>query len=384
MAKINTKNILYHKFIKSRAECDLTAFKKYRNRLNTELKKARNAYYTNQFTSTCGRVDIMWKRLNAILGRNSKSGELNMLNIDGVSITGKELADTFNTHFICASRNQVPHNNLSDVVHISDTIFLKPVEEADVMTAFHELNNSTSIDIDGLQIKPIRYIFDLILPYITHILNLCVSTAVFPRKMQIARVTVIFKKGDKNQLGNYRPISILPVFSKLLEKVILRNFLQFEEKHKIITAAQYGFRKHRSTELALLDQREYILNELEHNRIVIGIFLDFSKAFDLLNHTILLRKLERCGFRGHALSLVQSYLMDRKQAVAINGLLSDMQSVGCGVPQGSILVHFCLIFTSMTLYMQLHSLNLSSMLTTPVFFLPEIMQPNSQILQTMH
>lgn len=84
-----------------------------------------------------------------------------MLNIDGVSITGKELADTFNTHFICASRNQVPHNNLSDVVHISDTIFLKPVEEADVMTAFHELNNSTSIDIDGLQIKPIRYILTL-------------------------------------------------------------------------------------------------------------------------------------------------------------------------------------------------------------------------------
>lgn len=208
------------------------------------------------------------------------------------------------------------------------------------MATFKELNRTTASDIDGLKMKPIAYVIDLILPYVTHIMNLCISNAVFPQRMQVARVSVIFKKGDRNNFGNYRPISVLPIFSKLLEKLIHKRLVSFETQHHILTDSQFGFRKHLSTDLALLQQKEYILRELEKSRIVIGIFIDFAKAFDMINHDLLLRKLDCYGIRGHASSLLKSYLQHRKQAVSINGFLSETLSISSGVPQGSILGPF--------------------------------------------
>lgn len=159
----------------------------------------------------------------------------------------------------------------------------------------------------------------------------------FSPRLQIARVAVIYKKGSKNDFGNYRPISILPVFSKVFEKLILKRVESFLNKHSILSDNQYGFRKNRSTELALLHQKEYILRNFEHRNLVLGIFLDYSKAFDCINHSILFQKLECYGIRGAALLLIKSYLSHRRQYVQINEYKSTLRTVSCGVPQGSIL-----------------------------------------------
>lgn len=133
-------------------------------------------------------------------------------------------------------------NDLSGIRPLEETIFLDAVNDNEVMHIFKQLNDTNSRDIDGLQLQPIKSAFDIILPCLMHIFNLCIAKAVFPSRMQIARVSVIFKKGDKNDdLGNYRPISVLPVFSKMFEKIIYVRLSKFERKHHIVTSAQYGF-----------------------------------------------------------------------------------------------------------------------------------------------
>lgn len=195
------------------------------------------------------------------------------------------------------------------------------------------LKNSKSRDVNGFQIRPIKFVLDLLLPVLTHIFNLSLSTGIFPRKMQHAKVTVLFKSGDKNKLSNYRPVSVLPVLSKGLEKVICKRLKSFCDKHSIISNKQFGFRVGMSTELALLTQKEFILNGFEHKELTLGIFVDYSKAFDRLNHQTLLTKLEHYGFRGISLKLLQSYLNHRKQLVSISSEDSRLQEITQAFPK---------------------------------------------------
>lgn len=155
--------------------------------------------------------------------------------------------------------------------------------------------------------------------------------------MQIAKVTVIYKKGNRNDLGNYRPVSILPVISKVFEKLLHLRLSKFIEKYKLLTSQQFGFTKNKSTELALLTQKEVILEQFEQKSIALGVFVDFSKAFDLVDHGILLQKLHHYGIRGKALELIWSYLSQRKQVVQLANTCSAVKSIQTGVPQGSIL-----------------------------------------------
>lgn len=153
----------------------------------------------------------------------------------------------------------------------------------------------------------------------------------------MAKVLVLHKKGDKNDINNYRPVSLLPVFSKGLEKIIYNRLTVFIEKHDILTESQFGFRKKRSTELALLDQKEFILRNFEEKNVVLGIFIDFTKAFDFINHELLIQKLHIYGIRGHTALLIKSYLDNRCQYVNIGGNVSNIKPIKSGVPQGSIL-----------------------------------------------
>uniref|UniRef100_A0A3B3I2D7 Reverse transcriptase domain-containing protein n=1 Tax=Oryzias latipes TaxID=8090 RepID=A0A3B3I2D7_ORYLA len=155
--------------------------------------------------------------------------------------------------------------------------------------------------------------------------------------MKIAKVILIYKSGDKHQFTNYRPVSLLPQFSKILEKIFNDKLALFIEKHNIINENQYGFRENRSTSLAIIDAVEEITNALDKKKYAAGIFIDLKKAFDTLNHDILLDKLEVNGIRGLALTWVKSYLTGRKQFVKIDEYTSETKEIRCGVPQGSIL-----------------------------------------------
>ena len=169
------------------------------------------------------------------------------------------------------------------------------------------------------------------------IVNLSFVTGIFPDLCKIAKVVPIFKKGDPLKCNNYRPISLLPIFSKIFEKFIYSRMYSFLEKNNLLQDKQFGFRSKHSTTHALISLTESIKNFLDKKDIVSGIFIDLEKAFDTVNHSILCDKLNYYGFRGKSNDLIKSYLINRKQFVSINGYDSTKLDITCGVPQGSTL-----------------------------------------------
>ena len=153
----------------------------------------------------------------------------------------------------------------------------------------------------------------------------------------MAKVIPIFKKGDPTSVNNYRPISILSPINKIFEKIIYSRLINFVDKNQLLYKYQYGFRKNHSTEHALIELVDQIRLNMDKKKMTCGIFIDLSKAFDTVNHDILLSKLENYGIRGNALDLLKSYLSDRKQYTQIGKCKSPVRSVDCGVPQGSVL-----------------------------------------------
>ena len=158
-----------------------------------------------------------------------------------------------------------------------------------------------------------------------------------PQDLKTARIIPIYKKDEPNLFGNCRPISILPAFSKFFEKVMYNRMINFINKRNILFDNQYGFKCQHSTSLALIRLIDQISSSIDSKKFCAGIFLDLSKAFDTVNHAILLNKLENYRYRGTALQWVRNYLSSRKQYVEFNSVSSVSQIVTCGVPQGSIL-----------------------------------------------
>ena len=158
-----------------------------------------------------------------------------------------------------------------------------------------------------------------------------------PDKLKIAKVIPIFKKNEKYLPANYRPISLLSIINKIMEKLMYKRLYKFLTKYKILYKYQFGFRKHHSTIQALIEIVDNIITNLEDNKHVAGLYLDLSKAFDTVDHTILLHKLNHYGCRGTALNWFKSYLCNRKQYTKINETISNIKEINCGVPQGSVL-----------------------------------------------
>ena len=155
--------------------------------------------------------------------------------------------------------------------------------------------------------------------------------------MKIAKVIPLFKNGNKSDFSNYRPISLLSQFSNILEKIFNERLQQFLNANNILSNSQYGFRAHMSTVHAALELTESISNSIDSKQHCAGVFIDLKKAFDTVNHKLLVEKLSFYGVRGVANAWLENYLMNRKQYVVVDNQASSMQFIKCGVPQGSVL-----------------------------------------------
>ena len=186
----------------------------------------------------------------------------------------------------------------------------------------------SAADWDELKPTVVKSVWHCIASPLSHICNLSFVTGIFPDELKIA---------NGMEFSNYRPVSVLPVFSKVIERLMYNRLLKYINDDNLLFRYQFGFRKGKSTHMALIVLIDKISEALEKGDCVVGIFLDFSKAFDTVDHTIILQKLNCYGLKGTILSWFENYLSNRKQYVTYNSIKSTTENNNCGVQQGSIL-----------------------------------------------
>ena len=219
---------------------------------------------------------------------------------------------------------------------INESIFLSPVTPVEIEKLLVTLKDSATgwDEINAMFLKTsLNYIRDPL----CHVCNMSLEEGIFPSKLKIAKVLPLFKAEEPSNFNNYRPVSLLRILSNVFEKIMYNRVSDFINQLEILYKFQFGFRKKHYTYLAHLILMDKITKSLENGDKVIGIYLDFSKAFDTVNHDILLQKLYYYGIRGNAYEWFKSYLTDRVQYVTYNGVQSSPKKIQCGVPQGSIL-----------------------------------------------
>ena len=256
-----------------------------------------------------------WKIINNRLNRkNHNTLPNNFINTNNKVLNKPlDIANGFNEYFINTIEqlnsqfNQVKNNSVLDSIKTNkNTIFLTPVTDKEIINIIALKEHKHSLDINKINM----YILDISKSYIIqplkHIFNQSINKGIFPDKMKIAIIKPIHKKKSKNNFENYRPISLLPQISKILEKLIYNRLEHFINKHKLISNNQYGYQRNKNTIDAITEFYTNILNNKENNKKTNTIFLDLSKAFDMLDHNILFNKLEIYGIRGHALNLIKS------------------------------------------------------------------------------
>ena len=384
LRSINHRNTMYKKLKQMRSDSENYVIKRsnfnhYRNTLKKTMIHAKRFYYKNMFDRFKHDMKKTWSIISETLSRNKQNRSLpETMTINGQDCCNTQvIAEHFNTFFATIGAQNEAHIRTHQGSHFRDYL----TRHTEARFAFHEIHNYETIRIikniklsssnshDGISSELLKLISDDISKCITLIINQSLMSGIFPDKLKIAKVTPIYKKNDKKQVTNYRPISVLPVVSKVIETVIADQLNAYFIENHLFSPQQYGFRKKSSTELAAIELLDRLLDQLNQQKIPINFHLDLSKAFDGLNHNILIDKLVYYGVTGKSKDLLSNYLTERQQYVQIGDYLSSKQLVRTGVPQGSVLGLCYLIYLLMTLFMHLSYLILYCMPTTQLLIL---------------
>lgn len=340
-------NKLYKKALKHNKDTHYYEnYKRHRNLFNQLKRKAKHAYFKEQLNESRNNIAKTWKVINKILGKvNDKSSLPSMFKVNGTIITDKQLiSEGFCNYFTNVGPDfaaKIPKSKRTFLSYMKGTynnsIFLEPTDQEEIFRIIMKMPSKKSCGYDGISSKLLKSIANQISYPLAIAINKSLENGEVPNNLKIAKVVPIYKSKDNQVFSNYRPISLLPNLSKILEKVMYKRIYNYFINMKILYPSQYGFRKDHSTVHAITELINDILNGFENKQWTLGVFLDLSKAFDTIDHDILLQKLSHYGIRGVALEWVKSYLSERKQYVEFMGVSSNQQSMICGVPQGSVL-----------------------------------------------
>ena len=341
---IKIKNRIYMKQLRSPCEEYTREYKRYKSCLNRLMRNAERNHYKDILDKNRNNTKKLWGILKDIINKKKSTTRPKQFVIGDEVVTNKNIiADKFNDYFTNVGSNlaeKIPSVNIDPITYIRgsfpSSLFLQDVERFEVERIIRALKHS-SAGYDGIHAKVLKHIYRLIIEPLTHVLHLSISQGFFPNEMKLAKIIPLYKSGDTIHIGNYRPVSVLPIFSKLLERLMYNRVFSFININNILYKYQFGFREKHSTNLALITLIDKIASAIDNGDMFLGVFLDFKKAFDTVNHNILLHKLFKYGIRGIAFNWFQDYLRGRKQFVSFNDAESSRLTIKCGVPQGSIL-----------------------------------------------
>jgi hypothetical protein len=344
---VNKKNNLWKRIRKCQSKdklLDENVVKLYRelkNKISKEIVKSKQKYLYSQIE----KDKNMWESINK-LTNNKKS------NVDDTikkHFKGQEvnsLAEKFNTNFIeltdrlkCKyEREDKSKNTNRQSTNIRKSNFVLPkAKQTDFVDILQQIKNSHAMGTDQINVKNLKDSAQNTARVLAHLTNAIIEKKVWPKKLKVQMIRPIFKKGKKSDFNNYRPISILPIINKLIEKFFAINLQKFLSMEKIIQKDQYGFQKGKGTNEALKKANEKIAKALHEGKRVGAIFIDLQKAFDTINREILIQKIRNYGLPEDFCGVLECYLSERTCCVKIDQTYSQQLESKYGVPQGSIL-----------------------------------------------
>lgn len=330
-------------------------YKTYEKMLKKTINTSKKLQYISQMESSNNTAKTMWKIINERRNKNKLKIKENIkLNINNTELSDPETISThFNHHFASIGEQNHRHAKGRPVIHRTvNTFFLNSVSFIEVNKIIKNLKNKKSCGFDEFPPILFKHCADLLTPPLGLLINQSFEQGIFPSLLKKAVITPIHKKKSKNDPDHYRPIAVLPTSAKIFEKAIHDRIYSFCEKFKIFHDSQNGFRKDRSTTLAVYKFTQEILNILNNKHYAVGILIDMTKAYDRVQFDILLQKLHGVGIRGKAYDWLTSYLHNREQQVQIEYFnqtsreityhRSDYKTTYASIPQGSVIG--CLLF----------------------------------------
>ena len=334
---IKKKYLYYKRFMQSKSSYDYNQYIKKRNKAKKVIRESVRNHEKKIVNESKHNSKPFWKYVNNLLKRST--GVANLIKPDNsFTKTDEEKADVLNNFFSSVFtkeditnlpniENRSKNNFLSDIILTKEAVYLK----------LKNLKTNKAMGPDGIPAIILKELCEELCLPITMIFNKSISTGEVPKEWKVAEVTAIFKKGNKQEPGNYRPVSLTSITCKVLESLISDSIRNYFETNSFFTNCQHGFRNHRSCVTQLLEVLNDFTNFIESKDCIDVIYLDFSKAFDTVPHKRLLTKLKSYGIDGNVLGWIDDFLSKRSQRVRVNKSISDLKPVTSGIPQGSIL-----------------------------------------------
>ena len=352
LSKIRDKHKIFKKYLAcsnndARKEELFNNFKNLKNDITHDTRMSKKNYYRKYFSEHKNNLQKIWKGIKEIINIKSKNFDHPTCIQDGdQNLTDpKMIANSFNDYFssiadkILQKRRYNGTKSYRDFLsnRLLENFVFEDCNENEIISIISSLDKAKSSGPNSIPTDILFLLKDNISIPLMHIFNLSFHIGQHPDLFKISKTIPIFKKGSRLLVSNYRPISLLSNLNKILEKLVHIRVYKFLENFHCLYSLQFGFRQKHSTNHALIDITETIRNALDNKKHVCGVFVDLQKAFDTVNHEILVAKLDHYGIRGTANNWFSSYLNNRSQFVSILGFESDIKPMKHGVPQGSVL-----------------------------------------------
>ena len=353
LSGIKRRNDLFSRFKKNKDENIYAEYCRVRNKVQRDIKSAKELFFKNGIERNRGNSGKIWGHLKSLgFSKRTANSSSIVLEQNGEKKSDSlSVARIFNHFYTTVASDLVSKlPNPLGVFHTTAAVFksfysqkiglrpnfcLSPVSTHFVRKQLTSLNTKKAVGLDEISSFFLRDGADCIITPVAHIINLSITTETFPSAFKQAKVIPLFKKGSTMDPGNYRPVSILNVLSKILERAVHSQLSDYLEKRGLLFDNQSGFRGGYSTDSCLIGLSDFIKAELGKGNFVGMVLIDLQKAFDTVDHGILSEKLKSIGVS--STTWFDSYLDNRQQCVDINGSRSEFLTVTCGVPQGSIL-----------------------------------------------